>query len=126
VRKTSLITEFTIPALPPSLNRSHKVNFRSKRVYLDQSARDFKMVSSCHIPAVELSSEDRLRICVEYHGKFLNKDGTTKRKDGQNLDKILYDSIFTVLGQDDKIVWEGTWKKVHSDDAFTKVKIYKL
>lgn len=62
-----------------------------------------------------------------YHGRFLNKDGTIKRKDGQNLDKALYDIIFEKFGLDDKLVWEGTWTKVHNDEnEFTEVTVTEM
>lgn len=115
---------FKIPHLPPSLNQTYKINYRTKQMYLDKSAVDFKRNAILFIPKIEVDEEGVLEVLVEYHGKFLNKDGTTKRRDGQNLDKVLYDVIFERLGLDDSIVWKGSWIKKHNEkEEFTVVTI---
>ncbi len=81
-----------------------------------------------HIPPITFKPEVRLKVEVEYHGQFINKgNGKTKRRDGQNLDKCLYDVIFEKIGLDDCHAWEGSWKKVHnSEKEFTLVTITEL
>jgi len=120
--------QFKIPAIPPSINQCYKINYRTKSVYLDESVREFKKIAFLYIPKIELSPKKKLRVDIEYHGQFLNKsDGEIKRRDGQNLDKCLYDVMFEKLGIDDKLAWEGNWKKVHNtDEEFTLVTISEL
>lgn len=102
----------------------YKINYRTKRCYLDESVRAFKRIAVPFIPPIKTDDTNKLKVSVEYHGKFLNKDGTIKRKDGQNLDKALYDIIFEKIGVDDKVVWEGSFKKIHDPDKeFTRVTI---
>jgi len=121
-----MLMAFKLPALPPSVNQMYKINYRTKQMYLDKSVTDFKNKVYPLIPALKPPVE-RLRIEVEYYGRFLNKNGTIKRKDGQNLDKCLYDIIFEKFGLDDSIVWEGTWSKNHCEEEdYTLVKIYEL
>jgi hypothetical protein len=127
-RVGSLSKQFRIPAIPPSVNNMYKLNFRTKSVYLDDSVCKFKSVAIPHIPPLRFKEGSRLNVEVEYHGQFLNKgDGETKRRDGQNLDKCLYDVIFEKLGIDDKFAWQGSWKKIHNpDEEFTLVTITEL
>lgn len=91
-------------------------------MYLDKSAVDFKRNSMLYIPHIEITG--KVEIDVEYHGQFMNKNGTVKRRDGQNLDKVLYDTIFGKLGVDDSVVWKGSWVKIHNElDEYTIVTI---
>ena len=120
--------QFKIPAIPPSINQMYKINYRTRSVYLDESVRKFKQIAFPYIPALTFNPESRLKVEVEYHGQFLNKSNNeVKRRDGQNLDKCLYDIIFEKLGIDDKYAWEGTWKKVHNpEEEYTLIKILEL
>ena len=120
--------QFKIPAIPPSVNQMYKINYKTKSVYLDESVREFKKVAFLYTPNLSFTLNSKLKVEVEYHGQFLNKcDGETKRRDGQNLDKCLYDVIFEKLGIDDKHAWEGTWKKVHNpNEEFTLINITEL
>ena len=121
------LTTFKIPALPPSINQMYKINYRTKQCYLDESVRKFKRDAIIFIPPVIIDTGIKLRLEVEYHGKFHNKNGTIKRRDGQNLDKCLYDVIFEKLGIDDKHAWSGSWSKHHNDEEeFTLVTIWEL
>ena len=122
-----LVKKFRIPALPPSVNRMYKINYRTKQCYLDKSVQEFKHKAIHNIPHFMVSKNARLELLVEYHGKFINKgDGKPKRRDGQNLDKCLYDIIFEKLGLDDSIVWKGSWSKHHNEEEFTLVTIKEI
>ena len=106
----------------------YKINYRTKQVYTDEAVRKFKNLAVRYIPPITYPIETKLKVEVEYHGQFHNKsDNKIKRRDGQNLDKCLYDVVFEKIGIDDKHAWEGTWKKVHnSEEEFTLVTITKL
>ena len=95
---------------------------------LTKKARDFKSQAYIYVPSADMSGDQRYKVEVEYHGQFYNKgNGKIKKKDGQNLDKCLYDVIFDKLGVDDSVVFEGSWKKVHNvKEEFTLVTITKL
>jgi Holliday junction resolvase RusA-like endonuclease len=117
---------FKIPALPPSINQMYKLNFKTKQVYLDESVREFKNKAIFYIPNFKINPQEKVILVVEYHGKFYNKDGTIKRRDGQNLDKCLYDIIFDKLSADDSCVWAGVFSKIHAEEEFTMVTIIKI
>ena len=120
--------QFKIPALPPSMNQIYKINYKTKSVYLDESVRDFKKIAVLYIPPLQFKPNKKLKVDVEYHGQFLNKgDGEIKRRDGQNLDKVLYDVMFEKFGIDDKFAWSGSWKKVHNpNEEFTLVTVSEM
>ena len=65
----------------------------------------------------------KLKITVKYYGNWKNKDGSIKRKNGQNLDKCLYDAIFDKLGIDDKVAFSGSWEKIQADSESTFIRI---
>lgn len=120
--------QFKIPAIPPSVNQMYKINYKTRSVYLDPSVRDFKRTAFIHIPPIRLNDGTKLSVDVEYHGQFMNKgDGEIKRRDGQNLDKCLYDIIFEKFGIDDKHAWSGSWKKVNNpSEEFTLITINEM
>ena len=125
---SKLIAKFKLPAIPPSVNAMYKINYRTKSVYLDESVRAFKNNVFSFIPPIgQIDDQKKLEVFVEYHGIFLNKsDGRTKRKDGQNLDKCLFDIIFEKWGLDDSMAWIGHWKKVHNTEKeFTLVEVFE-
>ena len=105
----------------------YKINYRRKCLYLDESVREFKRIAVPFIPPFKTDAKTKLKVSVEYHGKFLNKDGSIKRRDGQNLDKALFDIMFEIWGIDDSNAWEGNWIKIHNPDKdFTKVRIHQI
>ena len=90
---------------------------------MDKSARQFKYQAKLYTPVIEYEEGTKLKIIVKYYGNWHNKNGTIKRKDGQNLDKCLYDAIFEKMGVDDKVAFSGSWEKIQSDEEYTIVKI---
>lgn len=126
--RTIKLAQFSIPAIPPSVNEMYKINYIRKYVYADQSVVDFKNIAMKHIPQLPIKNGIKLLVEVEYHGRFLNKtDGLFKRRDGQNLDKCLYDIMFDKFGIDDKNAWKGTWEKIHNPgEEYTLVTISEI
>ena len=95
-------------------------------MYLDDSVREFKSAVWTKIPRIEIEEQTKLKVLVEYFGNFHNKDGTIKRKDGQNLDKCLYDILFECWGLDDKHVFRGEWTKNQSEKEYTQITVEEL
>lgn len=120
------IAKFILPALPPSLNSIYKINYISKQVYLDKSVKEFKSIVYPLIPQIKIPEGQALELKIRYYGMFLNKsDGKIKRKDGQNLDKVLYDIIFEKWGLDDSITFKGSWEKIHYPEKdLTEIEVY--
>ncbi|MFC1808859.1 RusA family crossover junction endodeoxyribonuclease [Candidatus Omnitrophota bacterium] len=114
---------FKIPALPPSMNQMYKINYHTRQCYLDEKAREFKRTASMYTPFISVSDQEKILVDVEYHGNWFTKAGKIRRKDGQNLDKALYDCICNSLGIDDSQAFEGSWKKIQGEEEFTIVHI---
>lgn len=97
-------------------------------MYTDESVALFKHRVWKSIPPLNIGSGHELEVLIEYHGQFYNKgNNEIKRKDGQNLDKCLYDVLFEKWGLDDSIVFKGTWEKVHNpNEEFTLIEIRKI
>jgi len=76
-----MLMAFKLPALPPSVNKMYKINYRTKEMYKDKSVAEFRRKVWIHIPSIK-PPVDRLKITIQYHGKFINKsNGKTKKRD---------------------------------------------
>ena len=118
--------EFKIPGLPPSINATYGINYHKKKCYMNTIAREFKFKVKLNTPRVKIEPGAKLEVEFEYHGNWINKNGTIKKKDGWNLDKVLCDAIFEKIGSDDSVAFKGSWVKVQSKEEFTIVKIKEM
>ena len=73
---------------------------------------------------MEVNPDDKLRLTVQYNHQWYFKNGSIKKKDIQNLDKLMIDAIAERLGCDDKQFWEVHLFKIqNSDKTFTVVNV---
>ena len=115
---------FIVPALPPSYTASLKINHSTRTTYLSQQARKFKDIVAIHMPYWELPKGEVLFIMHNrYHANWYYKNGKIKKKDVQNMNRLLIDAVFKKLGLDDCHLWMCIDTKVQSDDKeeFTEV-----
>ena len=98
------LIEFTIPSLPPSYTANLRINYGTKQTYLSQKARRFKDMVKITMPShkLKLKDTDKLIIHNQYHYDWYFKNGSIRKKDVQNLDRLLIDSVFSGLGIDDR------------------------
>ena len=61
--------------------------------------------------------EKRLKVCIEYHNTFLNKNKSIKKTDIDNRAKTLIDVVFGKLKLDDSLIFELLQKKVDSKES---------
>ena len=106
--------KFSVPGVPPSYNQSFKIAFKLKQVYLSPDAKRFKDKVMIHIPYFEIPDEAKITIIIKYHDNWYYKNGKLKRKDVQNMDKLIIDAIFKRLGVDDSHVWCNVNVKVQN------------
>lgn len=118
--------QFTVPALPPSYNVHFKINYGSRQIYLSNTARAFKNLTKYSMPPTDFKEDSRFKMEMEYHGRWHYKNGKVKRKDIQNLDKILIDAIFERIGCDDSRLWEIKGTKVEDVCENTLVRLETL
>lgn len=107
---------FTIEGLPPSYNVAFKINHRLRQTYLSPEARKYKDRIALSMPNWKLPSDKIyiFNIDIEYYSKWKYNNKNIKKKDLQNLNKLLIDGIFKVLGRDDCFIWSITEKKMPS------------
>lgn len=112
-----------IEGLPPSYNEHFKINYSFKEVYLSQEARDYKKRVKVSMPVMEVTEEDKLRITIMYNHNWHYQNGKIRKKDVQNLDKLLIDAICEKLGCDDSQAFEIHLYKIQSNNSFTVINI---
>ena len=107
--------KLTIKGLPPSYNQHFKINYRSRQTYLSQAARKYKdkvkLACGCWADLKD-DTVYLFKIYVEYWSQWKYKNKNIKKKDLQNLNKILIDAIFEAIGRDDSLVFEITERKM--------------
>lgn len=121
------LCEFVVPGkIPPSYSASFKINYGLRQTYLSQEARSFKDKVKVHMPShkLRLKGTDRLIMHNKYHADWYFKNGRIKKKDVQNLDRLLVDAVFKGLGIDDSNLFCVINEKVQSEKEKTIVKLY--
>lgn len=108
----NVVTKFTIPAVPPSYNQNFQINYHMRQVYLSKEAREFKKLVYLYTPAIPAGIKYTLLISI--YDDWYFKNGNMRKKDVQNLDKLLIDEVFRKIGQDDFMVWTSCISKVQS------------
>ena len=111
------VKTFSVPGVPPSYNMSFKINFRLRQIYLTQEARKFKDRVAIHLPYFTVPDTAQVIINIKYHDNWYCKNGNLKKKDIQNMDKLIIDAIFKRLGIDDSQVWCNINCKIQSDKS---------
>lgn len=119
---------FKIQGIPPSYNKHFNINYQFKEVYLTQEARDFKRtVKACTPVMLNLSSDTKLRLAIEYNHDWYFKNGKILKCDIQNLDKLLIDALADKLGIDDSQFFEIHLFKVQNvKESYTLVNVELL
>ena len=118
--------EFKVPFIPPSANKIYWINYNERRVYLSEEARNFKTAVKSFMPLWEVDPSVYLRFDISIYDNWYTKEGSVRKRDIQNLDKIIIDACCERLGIGDERVWERTIRKLSDDklkDGFTVVKI---
>ncbi|MFA5133060.1 MAG: RusA family crossover junction endodeoxyribonuclease [Candidatus Paceibacterota bacterium] len=114
---------FQFEGLPPSYNKSFKINYNFREVYLTEECRTFKTKVKFLCPHVEIDELDKMRITIMYNNDWHYKNGKIRRKDIQNLDKLLIDALAERLNCDDSQFFEVHLFKIQSDKTFTVINI---
>jgi len=114
--------EIIIPFKTPSVN--HLYGHHGFRKYLKPEAKELRDKITQIVKGKSKPKGEFLKVTVEIHENWYNKDGTIKKKDVSNREKFLIDSIFDALDIDDKHIFRHTMIKRQSDTAeFAVVRI---
>lgn len=121
------VVRFTIPFLPPSVNSLYGIQGGKKvRVFLKSEARQFKERAKLFMPKKEIRENVKLALELSIRGNWYFKNGSFKKLDLQNLEKILIDSIAEKYGFDDCRVWWKSAEKEQFDDSGVRVVLYEI
>lgn len=100
---------FTLPSLPVSKNRLHKIDFVHRRVYLSDEARRWKSDMQAFIPRFELTAGCYLFLGMEFHYPFFHANGKLRVFDAPNMQELLQDTLSLRWSINDMYIksWEG-------------------
>ena len=107
----------TLPFKTPTIN--HLYWHRGNIKIMKKEAKDLRteidfIVSTAHS---DITPGTQLKVTVEIYEDWYNLDGSIKRKDIQNREKFLIDSVFTALGLDDKTIFDCRFIKRQSKEC---------
>ena len=112
-----------LPFKTPTINHLywHRGNIKIMKTEAKELRLEIdNIVASMHC---EFNSDDKLKVNVLIYEDWFNLNGSVKKKDIQNREKFLIDSVFKSLSLDDKQIFECTFKKVQSDHDHCIVEI---
>jgi len=115
---------FEIPLLPESVNRAYTIDIRRKTLVMTRRAWKKKSDMHIFIPRIEIKEGQLLKLEYEYHADWFFKNGSLRRRDAQNFDKMLLDVICEKQGVDDSIIIEWRGRKVQDSTEFVLVNLY--
>jgi len=124
--KLTHIMSFTVPAIPPSYTASFKINYGLRRTYLSQEAKRFKDLVKISLPNKKFPQDTKFYMHNEYHSDWYYGNGNIKKKDVQNLNRLLIDAVFKGKGIDDSWVFAVTDEKIQASKDKTVVSIYSI
>lgn len=107
---------FILPSFPPSINRLYEINHRQRRVFLSDSALLWRTQTTPFIKPCRWPAEWLLAIELDYQSpNWLYKNGSLRRADVQNLDKLVIDTLFLKWQTDDSRLVERLSRKTYGD-----------
>jgi Holliday junction resolvase RusA-like endonuclease len=129
---------FKIEHAPVSVNKLYFQPRGSRTRILTPEGRLFKQNASLSV-LLQLSLVTNLAyICykpikleLHYHGNWVNKNGSIKKKDIANYEKAVIDALFDAFKKDgieldDSQIFEMRLVKVQSEQEFVEIFIYPL
>lgn len=119
-----------LPIKTPTINHLywHRGNIKILKTEAKQLREQIKELVEEQVDNTEIESlrDKELRVEIEIFEDWYNKDDTVKKKDIQNREKFLIDSIFLALGFDDKFIFDCKFIKRNSLEFKVKVLICEL
>ena len=120
-----LTRTFTLPSLPPSINRLYMIDRSGRRryqsgkaqvVFMAEDARKWKSDMQYLVPRFEIPETSLLRIDYVAYYPWHHRNGQRRRVDVHNLMKLLFDTVCARIGVDDSRVSEGSFKSMNSEE----------
>ena len=117
---------FTLPSLPTSKNRLHKVDFVRKRIYLSDEARKWKSDMQLFVPRFTLTAGAFLLLDMSFHYPFYHANGKLRIFDAPNMQELLQDTICLKWGINDCLIKDWLGRSVDSSDEKVEVNVYEI
>jgi len=119
-----------IPFKTPTINHLywHRGNMKIMKTEakeLREQIEDVILKSVSYLDREELKKQ-KLDVVVEIFEDWLTKSGDIKRKDIQNREKFLVDSVFNSLDIDDKHIFKCCFEKKQSLEDYAIITIRKM
>lgn len=125
--------EFKINTIPPTYNQHFKIDFRRRIIYLSKEAKEFKKLVFIHTPPYKIKEGAMYQITIQVYSNWWCKNGNIRRKDIQNLDKLLIDAMFEKFGADDSVIFRTRVEKLplsgeykEGQEDYTLIKLEEL
>lgn len=95
---------------------------------LSPEARKWKEEVETLVASLNLEAPTGLlAVHIQFHSpRWFNLNGSVKKRDVSNLEKLCVDAVFKALGVDDSMIWKLTLEKVASDSERTEMMIEML
>lgn len=114
--------------IPPTVNQCHRTIIRNGRpiVISSKEYREFQKkfdTDTYKVGRIKICPDTLLKVTINFHSKWFNKDGSVKKKDVDNRIKPLLDSIEKRFAIPDKHYFNLEVFKLHSEEDKTEVEI---
>ena len=115
-----------VPGLPPTTNSAFIQRGRFR--VLAPKARQWKEDTKALLEAMDLRAPAGfLEVSIHFHSpKWICKNGNVRKADCANVEKLLVDCLFEVLGVDDSMIWKMTLEKVMDKTEWTEIEVKEL
>jgi Holliday junction resolvase RusA-like endonuclease len=104
-----------VPFLPPSVNSLYNVIYNQRRVEKKPEVREFCYRAKGYLKSFPLTDGAMVRMDLIFAYPFNHKNAKLRRKDSQNMIKILADLVAEKGGWDDCRMKSGSWESVDSE-----------
>lgn len=119
--------KFKITSVPPSVNSLYNVIFSLKTVEMKPEVRLWKSKAKMMIPAwkpKKIGKTGFLYFKMDIYTKLYCKNGTVRKFDVPNMEKVTIDAVCEKIGIDDKFIVDSHARKVDfSGDEYMECEI---
>jgi Holliday junction resolvase RusA-like endonuclease len=115
-----------IPFLPPSVNSLYNVIYSQRRVEKKPEIRLFCYRAKEYLRAFPLSDGSLVRLDLVFAYPFDCKNGKLRRKDSQNMMKVIADLVAEKGGWDDSRIKSGSWESVDSENESVTITLSEI
>ena len=118
---------FKITSVPPSVNSLYNVIFSLKKVEMKPEVRLWKSKAKMMIPVwrpTKIGTSGFIYFKMDIYTKLYCNNGTVRKFDVPNMEKVTIDAVCEKIGIDDKFIVDSHARKIDCDkDEYMEVEI---